>query len=98
MLNRYRRVLLEMRRSRDEFEAAREEFQMARAEFTNTLDVWSSKERLRDGEYDKKLALHRERLQKLGTQHVDKALEETRKSMAEMVWPLASSYKNSRNS
>jgi hypothetical protein len=87
-----------MRRSRDEFEAAREVFQMARAEFTNTLSFWGSKERLRDGEYDKKLAKHCERLQNLGTQHVEKALKETSRSMPEMVWPLASSDKNSRNS
>jgi len=97
MLDRYRRVLLEMRRSRDEFEAARQEFYMARVEFTNTLDVWSSRERLRDGDYDKKLTHHCERLQQLGTEHVDKALEETRKSMSEMVWPLAPSDKNSWN-
>jgi len=98
MLSRYRRVLLEMRRSRDEFEAAREEFQTARDEFTNTLDVWSSKERLRDRDYDKKLVLHCEKLQKLGTQHVFKALEETSKSMSEMVWLIPSSNKNSPNS
>jgi predicted nucleotidyltransferase component of viral defense system len=85
-----------MRRSRDQFEAAREEFQRARAEFTNTLDVWSSKERLRDGDYDKKLTIHRETLQKLGTQHVDKALEEAISSMSEMVWPLASSEKKKK--
>jgi len=98
MLDRYRRVLLEMRRSWDEFEAARQEFYMARAEFTNTLDVWSSKERLRDRDYNKKLAHHCERLRQLGTEHVDKALEETRKSMSEMVWLLAPSDKDSRNS
>jgi len=98
MLDRYRRVLLEMRRSRDEFEAARQEFYMARVEFTNTLDVWSSRERLRDGDYDKKLSHHCERLRQLATEHVDKALEETRKSMSEMVWLLAPSDKNLRNS
>lgn len=94
MLNWYRRVLLEMRRSRDEFEAARQEFHVARAEFTNTLDVWSSKERLRDGDYDKKLALHCEKLQQLGTEHVEKALEETSKSMLDMVWQLVPADKN----
>ena len=96
MLNPYRRVLLEMRRSRDEFEAAREKFQTARAEFTNMLNVWNSKELLRDREYNQKLARHCETLQKLGSQHVDKALEETHKLMSEMVWPLLSSDKNSR--
>ena len=85
MLNRYRRVLLEMRRSRDDFEAAREQFQKARAQFTNTLDLWSSKERLRDHEYETKLAQQCAILQKVGTQHVLKALEETRKSVSEMV-------------
>ena len=98
MLNLYRRVLLEMRRGRDEFEAAREKFQTARLEFTNTLNVWSSQELLRDRDYNEKLARHCETLQKLGSQHVKKALEETRKSMSEMVWPLPLSDENSPNS
>jgi hypothetical protein len=87
-----------MRRSRDEFEAAREKFQMERAEFTNTLDVWSSKERLRDRDCDTKLAHHCKTLQKLGAQHIDKVLEETSKSMSEMVWPFPSFDTNSPNS
>jgi len=98
MPNRYRRVLLEMRRSRDEFEAAREEFQRARAEFTNTLGVWSSQERLRDLHYNSELARRCKILQKLGPQHIDTALQETSKYMSELVWPFPSSDKNSWNS
>ncbi len=82
-----------MRRSRDEFEAAREEFQRARAEFTNTLDVWSSEERQCDHDYNDKLAHHCKTLKMIGTQLVDKALEETSKSMSEMVWQLPSPVK-----
>jgi response regulator RpfG family c-di-GMP phosphodiesterase len=85
MLNWYRRVLLEMRRSRDDFEAAQEQFQMARVEFTSTLDIWSGKEQQRDRDYDKKLAQYCATLQKFGTQHVLKTLEETSKSSSEMV-------------
>jgi len=95
MLNRHRRVLLEMRRSRDEFETARNEFQMARAEFTSTLQVWTSQERFRDNDSNKKLALHLETLQKLGTLRLSEVGKEMSKTMSEMVCRLRSSNKDS---
>jgi hypothetical protein len=93
----HRRVLLELRRSRDELEAAREEFHHARAEFTKTLDVWGLEEKRRDMEYDKKLGQTIGRLQAIGSQCVQKALKETSKTMFEMVWLLSPFDQNSQN-
>ena len=81
-----RRVLLEIRRSRSDLEAAREAFHRARAEFTDILDVWQAGEELRLLEYHRQLGQRSQRLRDIGNQCVLKALDETRKSMLELVW------------
>ena len=74
-----------MRRTKNELETAREEFQRARAEFTNTLDTWSREERRRDVDYNKKLALSVRKLQAIGGQYVQRAIDETTRVMSETV-------------
>ena len=91
----HRRVLLELRRTNNELERAREEFQRARAEFTNTLDTWSREEQRRDADTNKKLDLSVQRLQAIGGQCVQKAIDETIRVMSETVrmltiWPTNS--------
>jgi hypothetical protein len=81
----HRRVLLEIRRTKNELELARKEFQRARAEFTNTLNTWSREERRRDADYNKKLDLGVQRLQAIGGKYAQKAIDETMRVMSETV-------------
>ena len=85
-MHRKRRVLLEIRRSRVDLEAAREAFHRARAEFTDTLDAWQAEEELRFMECHRQLNQRSQRLKDIGNRCVVKALDETRKSMLELVW------------
>ena len=72
-----RRVLLEMRRTKNELEVAREKFQLARTEFTNTLNTWSCDEQQQDLTYNQMLASGMKNIRDSASKHIKTALDDT---------------------